>query len=224
MKKMRGAINLVLAVLALAGLLSGCAATRSTFNVPIAQAPSDTARGFVKITQVRDQRRFEAAPRNPSTPSLQNPEEIGDPAITARAIARKRGGYGNAMADILLPEGRTVEQLVREAVTKAVQEKGYTVVSEPSPAVARALPLAVDIQQFWSWATPGFWQMSAEFEGILLLKGEALLVNPQETVRGYSIVKGMAITDEVWQQVMQQGIGDLVEQVKAKVRSPAGSL
>jgi hypothetical protein len=221
MKKMGRSIELALAVLALAGLLSGCAATRSTFDVPIAQAPSDTARGFVKITQVRDQRRFEVAPRKPSTPSLQNPDEIGDPAIRSRAIARKRGGYGNAMADILLPEGRTVEQLVREAVTKAVQEQGYAVVSEPSPAVARALPLEVDIQQFWSWATPGFWQMSAEFEGILLLKGEALLVNPQEAVRGYSIVKGMAITDEVWQQVMQQGIADLVEQVKVKVKNPA---
>ena len=224
MKNTRWLIKLALTALVLAWLMSGCAATRSTFDVPIAQAPSDPARGFVKITQVRDQRRFEAAPRNPSTPSLQNPEEIGDPAITSRAIARKRGGYGNAMADILLPEGRTVEQLVREAVTKAVQEKGYAVVSEPSPAFARALPLAVDIQQFWSWATPGFWQMSTEFEGILLLKSEALLVSPQEVVRGYSIVKGMVITDDVWQQVMQQGVADLVDQVKAKVKSPAGSL
>ena len=171
----------------------------------------------------------EVAPGDPNgprshPPSLQNPEEIHDPAITARAIARKRGGYGNAMADILLPEGRTVEQLVREAVATAVQEKGYAVVNEQSPAFARALPLAVDIQQFWSWATPGFWQVSAEFEGILLLKSEALLVSPQEAVRGYGIVKGMAITDDVWQQVMQQGIADLVAQVKAKVRNPAGGL
>ena len=66
--------------------------------------------------------------------------------------------------------------------------------------------------------------MSAEFEGILLLKSEALLVSPQEAVRGYGIVKGMAITDDVWQQVMQQGIADLVAQVKAKVRNPAGGL
>lgn len=224
MKTMLGSFDLALAVLALAWLLSGCAATRSTFDVPIAQAPADAARGFVKITQVRDQRRFEAAPRNPSTPSLQNPDEIDDPAIASRAIARKRGGYGKAMADILLPEGRTVEQLVREAVTQAVREQGYAVVDEPSPAFGQALPLAVDIQQFWSWATPGFWQMTVEFEGILLLNGEALLVSPQEVVRGYSIVKSMAITDEVWRQVMQQGIADLVEQVKAKVRSPAGSL
>ena len=224
MKNTRWSINLALPALVLAWLLSGCAATRSTFDVPIAQAPSDTTKGFVKITQVRDQRRFETAPRNPSTPSLQNPEEIHDPAITARAIARKRGGDGNAMADILLPEGRTVEQLVREAVAKAVQEKGYAVVNEQSPAFARALPLAVDIQQFWSWATPGFWQVSAEFEGILLLKSEALLVSPQEAVRGYGIVKGMAITDDVWQHVMQQGIADLVDQVKAKVKNPAGSL
>ncbi len=53
------------------------------------------------------------------------------------------------------------------------------------------------------------------------MKGEALLVSPQETVRSYSIVKGMVITDDVWQQVMQQGIAHLVEQMKAKVRNPA---
>jgi hypothetical protein len=60
-----------------------------------------------------------------------------------------------AFAEILLPEGRTVEQIVREAATKALAEKGYAVVAEESPEFAQALPVNIEIQQFWSWFTPG---------------------------------------------------------------------
>lgn len=211
------------AALMCAGLLGGCAATRSTFDVQVApltaQAPAP-ATAFVKITEVRDLRQFEAAPRSPSTPSLQDPKEIQNPAITSRAIARKRGGYGNALADILLPEGRTVQQLVREGVTKALIQKGYSVVDEKSPEHANALPLQVDIQQFWAWFTPGFWQISLEFEGILMLRSEALIGDQADRVRGYAILKGMAATDTEWKQVMTLGMADLETQIKAVVKPP----
>ena len=36
---------------------------------------------------------------------------------------------GISRAEILLPEGRTVEQIVREAAAKALAEKGYAVVA-----------------------------------------------------------------------------------------------
>ena len=47
MKNTRWSIKLALPTLVLAWLLSGCAATRSTFDVPIAQGPAYTTRGFV---------------------------------------------------------------------------------------------------------------------------------------------------------------------------------
>lgn len=201
-------------------LAAGCAATRSTFDVPATQAQASTTKGFVHITDVKDIRRFEAAPRSPSTPSLQYPEELKDRAITSRAIARKRGGYGNAMADILLPEGRTVEQVTREAVTKALLEQGYAVVVDgTSPEFDKALPLQVDIEQFWAWFTPGFVQISVEFQGILVLKGEALTGRREETVRGYAIVKGMAATDTEWREAIQAGVNDLTKNLKAVIRA-----
>jgi uncharacterized lipoprotein YajG len=201
-------------------LLSGCAATRSTFDVPAVQAQASTPKGLVQITDVRDIRRFEAAPRNPSTPSLQNPEELKDRAITSRAIARKRGGYGNAMADILLPDGRTVGQIVREAITQALREQGYAVVADgQSPELDKALPLQVEIEQFWAWFTPGLMQISVEFQGVLVLKSEALTGRKEEIVRGYAIVKGMAATDAEWREVVQSGVADLVKNVKAVVKA-----
>jgi len=204
-------------------LLSGCAATRSTFDVPVArvEAANPPAVAYVKLVGVTDKRVFEASPSSPSTPSLQKAEELRDPAITARAIARKRGGFGNAMADILLPEGRTVVQVVTEAITDALRQQGYAVVETGAPQYATAIPLAVDIQQFWSWFTPGFWAITIENESIVVLKSDPLFAGKEESVRGYASVNGMAATDGEWQRTMQLGVKDLVEKVKAKLPKPA---
>jgi len=204
-------------------LLSGCAITRSTIDVTVAQAQTAPTTAYASITMVRDARRFEASPRNPSVPSLQDPEEIKNPAITSRAIARKRGGFGAALADILLPEGRTVEQVVREAATTALREKGYAVVDERSPDRAKAVPVQLVIQQFWSWFSPGLVAVSVEFEGIVLMRSDVLVAPPQDTVRGYARIQGLAATDEEWSKAMHQGVNDLVEKMKAAIRSPGAA-
>jgi hypothetical protein len=215
-----GIARAALLAIAITWLMSGCATTRSTIDVSVITTQQVPAKGFAKVLEVKDVRRFEATPRDPSIPSLQDSEEINDRAITSRAVARKRGGYGMAFAEILLPEGRTVEQIVREGATKALAEKGYAVVAEGSPEFAKALPVNIEIQQFWSWFTPGVFLVSVEFVGIVVLKGEVLAESNQETVRGYSIINAMAATDSQWQEVMQNGVQDLVEKMKTKLKSP----
>ena len=208
------------AIITLTLLSTGCAIGRWTIDVSVTETQQVPAKGFAKILEVKDVRRFEAAPRNPSVPSLQSSTEISDRAITSRAVGRKRGGFGKAFGDILLPEGRTVEQVVREATTKALAEKGYAVIDERSPEFAKALPVNIEIQQFWSWMTPGFWQVSVEFEGIVLLKGEVLAGSSEETVRGYSVIKTMAATGSRWQEAMQNGVQDMIDKMKTKLQSP----
>jgi len=202
-------------------LLVGCAATRSTFDVPISRPQPAPVRGLVRLTEVKDVRRFEIAPRKPSLPSLETAEEINDRSITSRAIARKRGGYGQAMADILLPEGRTVALLIREAATAALSERGYAIVEEKSPEYGKALPLQIDIQQFWAWNTPtgAPFVVSVEFEGILRLTGEVVSDGGEVDVRGYGNVKGTP-TDSQWQEVLRLGIADLIEKIKASIKPP----
>jgi|OpeIllAssembly_1097287.scaffolds.fasta_scaffold03838_4 hypothetical protein len=207
-----------ISALAFASLFSGCATTTSTVDVQHAQAPAVAAKGFAKITEVRDIRRFEAAPKEPSTPSLENAQELKNAAITSRAIARKRGGYGMAFANVLLPEGRTVELVVREAVAKALIEQGYEVVDAKSPQYEKALPMQVDIDQFWAWFTPGFWQVTVEFRGLLLVKAEGLTGRKEDIVRGNAEVKGMAVTDSEWKEVVVAGVNDLTKNLKAVIK------
>jgi len=222
MANAKWSMKLTIAALVLAWLMSGCAGAigqliettmRATVDVPIPQARPVPVKGFVKLTEVKDARHFETAPRNPSVPSLQNAEEIKDRSITSRAIGRKNDGYQQT-GDILLREGRTVEQLVREAVKQSLSELGYSVVDAKSPEFGQALPLQIDIQQFWTWYTQ-FWFTPPlfEFEFILLVKGEALIGSKEEHVRGF--VKG-----EAWKRVMQSGMADLIEKVKASVKRP----
>lgn len=213
---------------AFVGLFSGCATTTSTVDVqsaqapaaqaPAAQAPVVAAKGFAKIMEVRDLRRFEAAPKDPSTPSLENAQELKNAAITSRAIARKRGGYGMAFANVLLPEGRTVELVVREAVAKALIEQGYEVVDAKSPQYEKAMPMQIDIDQFWAWFTPGFWQVTVEFRGLLMVKAEGLTGRKEDLVRGSAEVKGMAVTDSEWKEVVVNGVNDLTKNLKAVIK------
>jgi hypothetical protein len=227
MANAKWSLKLTIAALALAWFMSGCGAqlgqmiestTRAVVDVPMPQARSAPVKGFVKLTQVRDARHFEAAPRNPSVPSLQNAEQIKDSSITSRAIGRRSDGLQNT-GDILLPERRPVEQLVREAVTQALSDMGYSVVDAKSPEFANAPSLQIDIQQFWTWRT-NFWFSPPvlEFESILRVKSEALIGGKEERIRAFA--KGEAYTGAEWKRVMQSGMADLIEKVRASVRRP----
>ena len=69
--------------------------------------------------------------------SLQRGASASTVTSSLRAIARKSGGFGNRMGDIVLPEGRTVEHLAEEALTKAFRAGGYRVV--PRGMIGRGL-------------------------------------------------------------------------------------
>jgi hypothetical protein len=62
--------------------------------------------------------------------------------------------------------------------------------------------------------------ISVEFVGTVLLKGEVLAGSNEETVRGYSIINAMVAIDSQWQEVMQNGVQDLIEKMKTKLKSP----
>jgi hypothetical protein len=200
--------------------LAACAAGRSVVDVQPPASHAAKGAGFARIAEIRDMRQFDPAPRDPSTPSLSDAGEISNPAITARAIARKRNGYGRAMGDVVLPEGNTVAGLVRAAATKALQDSGYTVVDEKSPNYAAALPLAIDIEQFWAWFTPGAFLVTIEFNGRIVMKGDALVGRDLGPVRASATYDSAAIFESDWTKIVEQGLDDMSGRMKERIKAP----
>ncbi len=195
---------------------SGCATNRGIVDVRIPESPNPASGTAVTILRVTDKRVFEKAPRVASVPSLRG-GEIGDQAITSRAIARKRNGYGKALGDILLPEGRTVEDLVRESLAKSFRDAGYRVIDAASGSTDKAVPIEADIEQFWSWVTPGFWAVSMELEAKVSIKGDIPPFQNGETVRGYVQLHTQAAGTRAWVNTINKGIEAFVAEVKKRL-------
>ena len=155
-------------------LVSGCAVTRSEIHLDV-PSPGYTSSGGqpLVIDGVHDMRTFEVDPDEPSTPSLKKGEEY---ALSAegrkQAIARKRGGFGKAMGDILLKPGQNVETITRQLLVNVFNQQGYDVVDADS-APANASHVRADIRQFWAWFTPGMWvaDIDARIETSLTVTG-----------------------------------------------------
>ena len=208
------------ALLAMAFWTTGCATNRGIMDVRVQVAPDTPSAKVVKIVSVTDNRVFELKPKSASIPSLKD-GGIDNKAITSRAIARKRNAYGKALGDIVLPEGRTVCELVKESLTRSFREKGYSVIEPTAPGADKAIPVQAEILQFWSWFTPGFWALSLEFEATVEIKADQVLLHGQDQkVRGYVQLHSQAATTKAWMNTIQKGLQDLNEKVKAELRAP----
>lgn len=216
---MRRTLVKIVVVLCLGVAASGCATSRGVFDVQVPDAPNPQTGQPVKLTEVVDKRVFELDPRQPSIPSLKN-NEIEDASITKRAIARKRNGFGAALGDILLPEGRTVEQVTKEALTRALHESGYRVVSEGEPGYAEAVPLQAEIRQFWAWMNPGFWQITLKYNAQVMLRGNWPLNGDKRLIEGSATYAGLAAAGEQWREVVNKGVDDFIGNLKNALQKP----
>jgi hypothetical protein len=174
---------------------------------------------LVKIVDVKDQRRFEVAPGQPSTPSLQNPADITNPAITSRAYARKRNGYGRALGDIILPEGRTIADLVRTATQNALEGKGYRVVDQNSPDYARAMPVSVEVNEFWTWISVGF-LISVSCRADIGVSGSMFATAPT-VIQTSATTSGAFVIERTFADVSKQALDDLTAKMGAQIKPPS---
>jgi len=201
-------LSAVSATIALLVFSSSCATTRGELNLVPSIVENPATGPAVRIGAVEDVRRFELAPKEPSTPSLKG-GEIEDLAITSRAIGRKRNAYGKALGDILLPEGRTVAAVARESATNGLRRAGYRVLAPGDEGHDSAEPVDVRIEQFWAWVNPGFWAMHIEFEARLRLDTSAGPLRGVDEFRGYVRLGTQMATTGAWRKTILQGLEDL---------------
>jgi uncharacterized lipoprotein YajG len=199
------------ALLALASLLfTGCVTGRRSFDVPVAAASvgqSPAAKGTYSFAQVTDDRVFENHPSDPSTPSING--DVNDLSAEARDrfIGRQRNGFGHAMGDIVLPEGKTVQSKVEELLGQGLRAHGYV----PAASGPGDLSLDVKVQQFWSWITPGFFALSFEAR----LRCEVDVRHDGTTkvldVRGYALNHGQFAKNKNWQEAYEEAFADFLK-------------
>jgi len=210
------------AALASALLAGGCATSRSEVRLAApgaaaAAAPAAPAAGakVAVIRSVKDERVFEQAPAEPSTPSLGF--EGADQAtgeVKARAIGRKRNSWGKALGDILLQPGQTVEGVVRENLGAALRDAGFDVRDDAGSAAAPLL-LDVRIQRFWAWMQPGFWAITlkARIATELQVSAGDRPVNIAVEVED---PRGLA-TDGAWIETIDKGLVAFRREAAAKL-------
>lgn len=215
--KNRKLIGFIL-VMGICCISSGCATNRGILDIQVPESKNPDNGKQVKITRVTDMRTFEVNPSEADIPSLKD-NQIHNQTITSRAIARKRNGYGKAIGDILLPEGRSVEDLVRDALRTSLRKKGYSVLTENSATneYNEALPIEVDIKQFWSWFRPGFWAAKLEFEAILDISGTALFDEGRQTIQGNVQLCTQAATTRAWKNTIMKGLENLMQNIQAAI-------
>jgi len=155
---------LTLVLLFAALVLGGCATSRSELRLTsptAAQTSTQNANAPTAVIRtVKDDRTFEQAPPDPSTPSLGFEGALQATDETRlRAIGRKRNTYGKALGDVLLQDGQTVESVVRENLAASLRDAGYNVRNEPA-GEPPSLTIDVRIRKFWAWIQPGFWAIT----------------------------------------------------------------
>lgn len=197
-------------------LLGGCATSREVVTLNAKQVSNPTSGKALKMVSVTDNRAFQVKPSTPSIPSLMD-DDIGNKALTSRAIARKRNGFGQALGDVLLPEGQTVARLTEDALSRAFRESGYRVLTAADAGYAEAVPVTAQVDQFWAWLTPGFWAITVESKINVRVKGGDGVLNSETPIEG-SAKQGMQIvTSDDWMNMVERAIDDLVTNIKAKL-------
>lgn len=202
---------LTLSALAVLVALSGCATSRSELRLSVPGTPSSTVAGAksgkalpVYIRSVKDERSFEQAPREASTPSLGfEGAAQATAAAKSRAIGRKRNGFGKALGDVFLQDDQSVESVVRDNLTSALTGSGYDVLANP-PTEPGVLVIDVQIKKFWAWVQPGFWAITVHTE-----IGTDLLLSSTSTPT--SVVVHVEdgrqfVTDSAWLETVEKAL------------------
>jgi len=198
-------------------VISGCATNRSTLDIQIPKAQGSTSNGKqIYVNAVSDKRTFQVSPPNPDIPSLDPSEDQSD-SIKSRAIGRKRNGFGKALGDMLLKDGETVESLTEKSIKRAFEEKGYSIIKSKDGITKDTYIVDANIQKFWAWMNPGFWQitLSSEITTDLTIKSPKGLANQQISVKaseGYQIAP-----ESNWIEIIQRSLQLYIDDLKSKI-------
>jgi hypothetical protein len=212
---MKGVITLSAVVLSAA--LAGCATGRSVLDAGIDAGRNPAQGTTVRIESVQDARVFSVRPPSADMPSLMD-DQINNRALTSRAVGRKRGGFGAALGDVLLPEGSTVAGLVQSAVTRGMRDAGYRVLDRGEAGYEQAAPVTVRVEQFWSWFAPGAFSVTLTNRGGVNMQGPIAPLAQGRTFSSQATEGMQAVVDSDWLAIVNKGLDALARAVRDGLR------
>ncbi|GHA20273.1 hypothetical protein GCM10008090_32820 [Arenicella chitinivorans] len=202
------AFKLTIVLLALLSSTACVTGTRNLQNLEIPEYTSDkSGAGLVFIGPIVDKRGFEQKPKDPSTPSVKGDLSSVSAETRATLIGRQRNGYGKAMGDVALPVGVTVQDKMHALLKTGLESRGYTVVDDANAETR----VAVDINEFWAWFSPGFVSVSFESKLQSDLSVESANGKKAISVSGYGLNKGQVASDANWELAFKRGFQNFLE-------------
>lgn len=180
---MKNILKLVSLLFATCFILTGCATTRGVIDVSRAisnDVVSSENTKSVIIDNYTDNRQFSTNSSSPDQPTY-DPDKGLDDDTKSRIIARKRNTYGKALGDIVLKEGLTTEQLIKNTVSQAFYKAGYNVVTEDPDNKAVHTNIVVD--KMWGWLALGWWSVGIRTNADITL--EMSYNNKTDSIHSY---------------------------------------
>jgi len=207
---------LALASIIALGLSTGCVTGTRQLAVPTptsASYPKDPSKGTVAIGPIRDVRHFENKPDEPSIPSIDGDVTRLSDAARSTYIGRQRNTYGHAMGDVALADGQTVPGKMSDLLREGLRRRGYEVVGAgQSPNVVTA-----DIQQFWSWMTPGAFVLTFEVQISCTVDFNRNGQHTALAVKGYAKNHGQVAKDGNWNETFDEAFADFFSDLDHKM-------
>ncbi len=198
---------------------TGCATKSLKVTTPAVKPPA-TVIGYVKIENVKDFRAFSVAPKDPALPSIEG-DQINDKKLTDKSIGRMRHGmFHNALWNYSLKDKETIYSVSERIVSNSFTAAGYQVVSKGDAQYDSAVPVSVDVIQFWAWMQPKF-NIDLQFDGELAVKSKDNSI--AVTAKGTHMFSTAFAGGGNWTEVVNKGVEKLqanltneLKQVKEK--------
>ncbi len=193
-------------------LASGCTPRNMVIDISM-DAPDNPQSGkLVVIKEVIDNRVFEVKSTDVKIPTLRNAEELQDETLKSRALGKLWTG-GNS----LLPEGKNVCGLISDLATKALRESGYRVVDSGDSMANGAMPVSIEIDEYWTWTVAGFWAVRFTCEIKFEINGEMIKGGSVEIGGTHGIASPM-LTIAQWHRVINTSMDVAVEKLKENIK------
>lgn len=194
--------------------LAGCATNVSTLTPDLSMCQGNNNPDAIKsvyIKSVTDGREFSDNARQAYMPTWSNDGSYEE----ARAIGRKRNGFGKAMGGLVLPEGMPATTVVKQTLTQAFVDNGYKVVENEADVTNETKVVNVKMPTFWSWMNPGFWniRLTTDIEADVSGYQEEIVRVKGKYGEGFQLG-----TESNWLNVLNQAIRKFYEDAKSKLK------